>query len=278
MSRFNMGKKTMFDLENIAIPNYSEANCEKESGGVLAIIDDKKDISECNFFCLYRFSDNNNDTNNDNEKLIDKIKDYVNKESKNVFCIDPQENANMVFYLLRDEYDIINLSDALTNDTPAMIFLTAIISYIIQYCDLDVRNFESIMKLSRCEDKLGYIFSDCKEADPDSFAVKQYRSFMMFDDSTRKSAIATILGKLCCFDIDGFGGNDRKMLAKKAEEIRNIITDTNINDVKIILIRSSKDFPEIEMYDNHYRLALFINRYCKRYCYDNIRILDNGIR
>ena len=89
--------------------------------------------------------------------------------------------------------------------------LLALIAYLHHYATKECQNFASVMELMRSaqvtendsDDKspLDYLFDDVKEAEPDSFAVKQYQTFRMGAGRTLKSILISCAVRLQAFDL-----------------------------------------------------------------------------
>ena len=90
--------------------------------------------------------------------------------------------------------------------------LVALISYLYHYCSKEMQNFSSVMKLMRAADidendsaqksKLDYIFDACEKEDPNSFAVKQYKTFKMGAGKTLKGILISCAVRLQAFDLE----------------------------------------------------------------------------
>lgn len=89
--------------------------------------------------------------------------------------------------------------------------LVALIAYLYHYTSKSCQNFSNVMKLIRCanprEDRedvqsdLDKMFLQIQEQDPDSFAVKQYRTFKQGAGKTLKSILISVATRLQAFDL-----------------------------------------------------------------------------
>ena len=89
--------------------------------------------------------------------------------------------------------------------------LVALIAYLYHYTEKDCQNFSSVMRLMRTADvdendssnksPLDHIFEAVEEYDPDSFAVKQYKTFKMGAGKTLKSILISCAVRLQAFDL-----------------------------------------------------------------------------
>lgn len=90
--------------------------------------------------------------------------------------------------------------------------LVALIAYLHHYCSKSMQNFSNVMKLMRAaeineedsSDKspLDYIFEEVEKKDPNSFAVKQYKTFKMGAGKTLKSILISCAVRLQAFDLE----------------------------------------------------------------------------
>ena len=90
--------------------------------------------------------------------------------------------------------------------------LVALIAYLYHYCDEEMQNFSSVMKLMRAADidendssqksQLDYIFDGIENEDPNSFAVKQYKTFKMGAGKTLKGILISCAVRLQAFDLE----------------------------------------------------------------------------
>lgn len=89
--------------------------------------------------------------------------------------------------------------------------LVSIISYLYNYTDKDQQTFTNVMNLLRAAEikeedatsksPLDYIFDNIEENDPESFAVKQYKTFKMGAGKTLKSILISAAVRLQAFDL-----------------------------------------------------------------------------
>ena len=89
--------------------------------------------------------------------------------------------------------------------------LVALIAYLWHYTAKECQNFSSVMRLMRAADvdendsssksALDQIFEMVEESDPDSFAVKQYKTFKMGAGKTLKSILISCAVRLQAFDL-----------------------------------------------------------------------------
>ena len=89
--------------------------------------------------------------------------------------------------------------------------LVSIISYLYNYTDKEQQTFTNVMNLLRAAEikeedatsksPLDYIFDAVEETDPESFAVKQYKTFKMGAGKTLKSILISAAVRLQAFDL-----------------------------------------------------------------------------
>lgn len=89
--------------------------------------------------------------------------------------------------------------------------LVACIAYLYHYSPKKNQNFSTVMKLLRAADidendsstesPLDHIFREVEERDPDSFAVKQYKTFKMGAGKTLKGILISVAVRLQQFDL-----------------------------------------------------------------------------
>lgn len=90
--------------------------------------------------------------------------------------------------------------------------LVALIAYLYHYCDKKLQNFSNVMKLMRHADidendsssksDLDKIFDLVESEDPNSFAVKQYKTFKMGAGKTLKGILISCAVRLQAFDLE----------------------------------------------------------------------------
>ena len=91
------------------------------------------------------------------------------------------------------------------------VLLVALIAYLYNYTAKSAQNFSNVMRLMRAADvdendssaksPLDYIFEKVEKADPDSFAVNQYKTFKKGAGKTLKSILISCLVRLQAFDL-----------------------------------------------------------------------------
>lgn len=89
--------------------------------------------------------------------------------------------------------------------------LVALISYLVNYTAKEYQNFTNVMVLLRLADvdeeggssnsTLDLMFQEVEEKNPDSFAVKQYKTFKMGAGKTLKSILISCAVRLQAFDL-----------------------------------------------------------------------------
>lgn len=89
--------------------------------------------------------------------------------------------------------------------------LVALIAYLYHYTNKDCQNFSGVMRLMRAADinendssaksPLDYIFEEVEAYDPESFAVKQYKTFKMGAGKTLKGILISCAVRLQAFDL-----------------------------------------------------------------------------
>ena len=89
--------------------------------------------------------------------------------------------------------------------------LVALIAYLYHYTNKASQNFSNVMRLMRAADidendsaaksALDYLFDDIEKEDPDSFAVKQYKTFKMGAGKTLKGILISCAVRLQAFDL-----------------------------------------------------------------------------
>ncbi len=89
--------------------------------------------------------------------------------------------------------------------------LVALIAYLFHYTNKASQSFSSVMKLMRAADinendssaksPLDYMFEEIEEKDPESFAVKQYKTFKMGAGKTLKGILISCAVRLQQFDL-----------------------------------------------------------------------------
>ena len=90
--------------------------------------------------------------------------------------------------------------------------LVALIAFLYHYTKPECQNFSNVMTLMRAADineydsndksALDYIFEEVAAAEPDSFAVKQYRTFKMGAGKTLKGILISCAVRLQAFDLE----------------------------------------------------------------------------
>lgn len=90
--------------------------------------------------------------------------------------------------------------------------LVALIAYLYHYTTKECQNFSSVMRLMRAADinendsstksPLDYIFDAVEGYDPESFAVKQYKTFKMGAGKTLKGILISCAVRLQAFDLE----------------------------------------------------------------------------
>lgn len=89
--------------------------------------------------------------------------------------------------------------------------LIALIAYLYHYTAKDCQNFSGVMRLMRAanidendssaKSPLDYIFEEVEKYDPESFAVKQYKTFKMGAGKTLKGILISCAVRLQAFDL-----------------------------------------------------------------------------
>lgn len=89
--------------------------------------------------------------------------------------------------------------------------LVALIAYLYHYTTKNCQNFSNVMRLMRAADinendsssksPLDYIFEEVEQYDPESFAVKQYKTFKMGAGKTLKGILISCAVRLQAFDL-----------------------------------------------------------------------------
>ena len=90
--------------------------------------------------------------------------------------------------------------------------LVALIAFLFHYTNKASQNFSNVMRLMRAADidenddsaksKLDYMFEEVEGKDPESFAVKQYKTFKMGAGKTLKGILISCAVRLQAFDLE----------------------------------------------------------------------------
>ncbi len=131
------------------------------------------------------------------------------------------------FEYIRDEEGVLTMIDCLITNTTApehrggdpfwtkseIALLEALCFYLIDYCDKEQRNFTNVMKLLRAAEinennpdaksRLDEMFDEVARKDPNSLALKAYKTFKMGAGKTLKSILISCAVRLQVFDLPG---------------------------------------------------------------------------
>lgn len=179
--------------------------------------------------------------------IISDTKEIIKKEEKE--CEDSgylvvemnltQEKAPQYnpFTMFRSERDIMCFADELAKQTelqksnelqtitpiafPDRLLLSAVMLYLYNYCATSLQNMQTASKILRTGDVynesypeesfLDKIFTSIENDDPDSLAVRQYKSWRILDQNMQKRSIVN-----CLQAISGFEGfiSEKKTVEK----------------------------------------------------------------
>lgn len=144
------------------------------------------------------------------------------------FNLDHMEQGNHYnpFCYIRDDQDVeILVNTLIQNTTPPesksgdpfwekseTALLVALVAYLYHYAEKSKQTFTNVMKLLRMADvdenntsalsQLDYLFQNAEKKDPNSFAVKQYKTFKMGAGKTLKSILISCAVRLQKFDLE----------------------------------------------------------------------------
>ena len=143
----------------------------------------------------------------------------------NLTHMDKGNHYNPFNYIYSDKDIEILVTTLISNTTPPdkqggdpfwekseTALLVALIAFLFHYADKESRNFTNVMRLLREADideynsssksVLDYMFDDIEEQDPESFAVKQYKTFKMGAGKTLKGILISCAVRLQAFDLE----------------------------------------------------------------------------
>ena len=161
-------------------------------------------------------------------ELIDSVGTFLQRQGYKIkiFNLVEMEHSNMYnpFFYIRDENGVKMMINCLIKNTNPQdarsgdpfweksetALLQALVFYLVDYCPPEMQNFSTVMNLLRMaqidennpmsESKLDQIFLAIERQDPNSLAVKNYKTFKMGAGRTLKSILISAAVRLTVFD------------------------------------------------------------------------------
>lgn len=199
-------------------------------------------------------------------------------------------NTYNPFHYLKSERDMYKMLDFLIANTDPInasyndpfwvksekALISAICFYLMEECNPDDKNFNSVMKLLRCVDAgdgaderesvLDVLMNDVREKNPDSLAVKQYAIFKSAGSGkTAQSILISCQVRLQYFNLDEYinlTSSDNLELEKLSEEktaLFVIISDTDRSQNWLAGLFYSQLFDILCQKENNYHIRFILD-------------------